>query len=516
MTLVRSVFTIGGYTFLSRILGFVRDIFIAAVLGAGMQADAFFVAFKLPNFMRRIFAEGAFSAAFVPQFSRLLAGEGKEAARRFAEEALAVLLWALLFMTALFEISMPWVMQVLAPGFAEQPEKFDLAVTLSRITFPYLLLISLVALLGGILNSLERFAAFASAPILMNLSLIFGITVLAQYTETPAHGLAWGVFLAGVVQLLWLTGALMRTDVRLRLRRPRLTPGVKKLLLLMLPVALGASVAQINLLIDVILASLLPNAVSYLYYADRLNELPLGVIGIAVGTALLPMLSKQSRTGEDAAARESQNRALELSMLLCLPASFALMILAEPLMKVLFERGAFTAETATQSAYALMAYAVGLPSFVMIKVFAPGFFAREDTRTPVKIALIAMGANVVLNVLLMIPFAHVGLALATSISGWMNAAMLGMILHRRQHFVPDARLNRRLLRIVLSSLAMSAALILSMLPFEGWWEGTQPERLLALLIVVTVGMATYFGCVWASGAAKPQELKHILRRGAKR
>lgn len=513
MSLVRSVFTIGGFTFLSRVLGFVRDILIAAIMGAGLLSDAFFVAFKLPNFMRRIFAEGAFSAGFVPMFSRLLAGDGKEAARRFAEEALAVLFFTLLVLTALFEIAMPWFMHVLAPGFVDDPQKFDLTVELSRITFPYLLMISLVALLGGVLNSLERFAAFASAPILMNLSLIFGILVMAQFVETPAHGLAWGVFLAGVVQLAWLLWWLWKAELWLKLRRPRLTPKVRRLLRLILPMALGASVAQINLMIDVILASLLPAAsVSYLYYADRLNELPLGVIGIAVGTALLPMLSKQIRLGEVEESRRSLNRAVELAMLLCLPAAAALLVIPEPVIKVLFERGAFDAATTEQTAAALMAYAIGLPSFVLIKVFAPACFAREDTKTPVIIATIALGVNLVLNLILMGPLLHVGLALATSLAGWLNAGLLAVTLYRREHFVPDRRLTQRMLRIVFSCGVMAACLWGMMQWLLPWWEAELFTKVLGLLLLVAAGMGIFFVAVMMTRAADIGELKRYFLR----
>ncbi|MBN8531475.1 MAG: murein biosynthesis integral membrane protein MurJ, partial [Alphaproteobacteria bacterium] len=284
MSLGKSVASIGGYTLISRIVGFVREILVAQILGAGPVSDAFFVAFKLPNFMRRIFAEGAFSASFVPLFSGALVAEGNAEAKRFAEDAQAVLSATLFALTSLMIVFMPYVLHAIAPGFGSNAEQFNLAVELARITFPYLLFISLVGLYGGVLNSLDRFTAYASAPILMNLCMIFGITVLADYSETPAHGLAYGVFLAGMAQLLWLIYYAHKAGFFLRLRVPRLTPGVKKLLKNMLPVMLGASVAQINLVVDMIIATHIENAVSYLNYADRINELPLGVIGVALGT----------------------------------------------------------------------------------------------------------------------------------------------------------------------------------------------------------------------------------------
>ena len=287
MKLLPAIATVGGYTMLSRVLGFVRDILIAAFLGAGMVADAFFVAFKLPNFFRRLFAEGAFNAGFVPIFSEIIERDGHQSARQFAQSALSVLVVALVLLVGLFQALMPWLMYGLAPGFAAWPEKFDLTVQLTQITFPYLLFISVVSLMGGVLNSLARFAAVAATPVLLNLCLIGALLVLTRYTATPGHALAWGVAAAGMIQFVWLVGALRRAGVMLRFPRPRLTPQVRRLLRLMAPAAIGAGVVQINLVVDIVLASLLPSgSVSYLFYADRLNQLPLGVVGVAVGTAL--------------------------------------------------------------------------------------------------------------------------------------------------------------------------------------------------------------------------------------
>ena len=371
---MRSVATVGSYTLLSRIMGFVRDILTAALLGAGPVADAFFVAQRLPNLFRSLFAEGAFSAAFVPLFAGTVAQHGREAARAFAEDALAVLLAALLGFVLLGEIFMPWVMKVIAPGFAGDPAKFALAVALARITFPYLLFIALVALQGGVLNSVDRFAAAAATPILLNLFLIAALLLIRHFAWHDGRALAWAVTAAGLAQFLWLMFSCARAGLALRLPRPRLTPEVRRTLAIMGPAAIGAGVTQINLLISTALASFLPGgSVSYLYYADRLNQLPLGVVGIAVGTAILPPLSRQLRLGDRAGAVATQNRGLELALLLTLPAAVALAVLAQPIFAVLFQRGAFSPADTAATAAALAAYAAGLPAFVLVKVLAPAF-----------------------------------------------------------------------------------------------------------------------------------------------
>ncbi len=343
----------------------------------------------------------------------------------FAEDALAVLLTALLVFLLLGEIFMPALMSVIAPGFADTPEKFDLAVELGRITFPYLLFIALVALQGGMLNSVDRFAAAAATPILLNLFLIAALLLTAHFGWADGRALAWAVTMAGLAQFLWLMWSCARAGLALRLPWPRLTPGVRRTLAVMGPGAFGAGVTQLNLLISTALASFLPSgSVAYLYYADRLNQLPLGVVGIAVGTAILPPLSRQLRLGELSGAVATQNRGLELALLLTLPAAVALMVLAVPILQVLFQRGAFNAADTAATAAALSAYAAGLPAFVLVKVLAPAFFARHDTATPVKVAVAAMAVNLALTLVLMQFLAHVGIALATTIAGWVNALAL--------------------------------------------------------------------------------------------
>jgi putative peptidoglycan lipid II flippase len=506
------VATIGGYTLLSRVLGFLRDVLVAAYLGAGPVADAFFVAFKFPNLFRRLFAEGAFNAAFVPIFAGIVATSGRETARRFAEDALSVLLAVLLIFVTVAELAMPGLMYLFAPGFARNAAKFQTAIDLTRITFPYLLFISLVSLQGGVLNSIDRFAAVAATPVLMNICFIVGLVGLLGMTPTAGHAAAWGVALAGVVQFLWLAAAMKRAGLSLSLPRPRLTPEVKRLLVLMLPAALGAGVVQVNVLIDIVIASILPSgAVSYLYYADRIYELPLAVIGIAIGTALLPQLARHARAGEEAAAIVSLNRGIEAALLLTLPATAALLVIADPIISVLFERGAFGPTETRATAAALIAYTLGLPGYVMIKVLTPGFYAREDTATPVKIAILCVIANTAIALLLLNSFAHVGIAFATAASAWINTFLLAFTLHRRGHLVPDAGLLRRAIRAVAASVVMALVLWLALMPLQPWLAGGTLLRVPALALLVVIGLVVFGIVAIALGAANRSELRRLLR-----
>ncbi|MGD9539269.1 MAG: murein biosynthesis integral membrane protein MurJ [Alphaproteobacteria bacterium] len=504
----------GGYTLGSRVLGFIRDILIAWSIGTGPVADAFFVALRVPNFMRTLFAEGAFNVAFVPQFAGTLEREGRAAAREVAEDALAVLLVVVLAFVVAAQIAMPWLMYVLAPGFASDPAKFDLTVTLTQLTFPYLLFISLASLLSGILNSLYRFAAAAATPMLLNVCMIVAIVAFGRMTETPGHALAYAVSAAGIVQFVWLSIACWRAGMALRLRLPRLTPRVRRLLKVIGPAALGAGVAQVNLLISVIIASLLPGgAVSYLYYADRINQVPIGVVGIAVGTALLPLLSRQIRAHQEEAAVASQNRAIEVALFLTLPAAVGLIVAAGPIIHVLFERGAFGPEATEAAAAALMAYAAGLPAFVLVKVLTPGYFAREDTKTPVKIAALCVGLNIVLNFALMHVLGHVGLALSLSVAGWLNVVLLGLGLHRRRHLAPDRRLKRRLIAIAGASAVMAGALYgLQYGLGDALSDGHLALRAGALAALVLGGLVAYIAAARLGGAFTLRELRRSLRR----
>ena len=512
MRVVHAAAQVGGLTLISRVLGFVRDVLMAAALGAGPMADAFFVAFKLPNFFRRLFAEGAFNAAFVPLFARRLESEGLASARRFAEQALSVLLAALLVTTVAAEMFMPALVHILAPGFADDPHKFDLAVLYGRITFPYLLLLSLTALLGGVLNALYRYSAAAAAPIALNLVLIGALVLVVPLGGRPGTVLAAAVFLAGMVQFLCLVFACRRAGLVLRLPKPRLTPDMRRLFALLAPAAGSAGVIQVNLLIGNIIASHQAGAVSYLYYADRLYQLPLGVIGIAVGVVLLPELARRLRGGEEPAALTVQNQAIEFAMLLTLPAAGALAAIALPLVSALFERGAFGPYAVQATAAALSAFACGLPAFVGIKLLSPGFFAREDTATPMKCAGAAVAVNIGASLFLFSRIGHVGIAAATSLAAWVNAGLLAAILHRRGHLVLDARLKRRLPRLAVSALGMAVALRLISAPLSDILTGPAVSGAPALAALVLGGLAAYLGLAQALGAVDLAEMRGLLRR----
>ena len=518
--MIRGVLTVGGWTMASRILGFARDMLIAAILGAGPIADAFFVALKLPNLFRRLFGEGAFNAAFVPAFAGMLAAEGRPMARQFAAETFAVMAFWLGALTIVGEVFMPQMMAVLAPGFAATPAKFALAVGLSRITFPYLLLICLAALASGVLNGLDRFTAASASYVLFNVVSIACMLWLTPYVPTAGHALSWGITVSGVAQLGLLLWALHRGGMGLSLPRPRLTPQIRVLLRRMLPGLIGAGVTQLNLAVDVIIASLLPaGTVSVLYYADRVQQLPLGVIGTAVGTALLPLLSRQVRGGEAEAARTTLNRAIEYALFLTLPAAVALIVSAWPVMSALFGRGAFDAENVRLSSQSLAAYALGLPAFVLVKVLAPAFFARGDTATPVKIGVAAVALNLAMNVAFMVPLQHIGPALATSLAAVFNVGWLGALLARRGHLTLDTQLRQRGVRIAAATLVMGAALwfvqqALFSVPLHGI------ARIAALAELIVAGIATYGIAALLFGAIEWRVCLRLVRyqnsrRGAK-
>ena len=513
MALLRSVATVGSLTMVSRLFGFVRDMLTAAILGAGPLADAFFVAQRLPNLFRSLFAEGAFSAAFVPLANRALVEGGKPALRDFAEEAFSVLFVALLIFVLLGEIFMPWVMSVIAPGFESEPGKFQLVVDLTRITFPYLLFISLTALQGGLLNTVDRFAAAAATPVLLNLFLIAALLLMVALHWADGEVLAWALTASGIAQFCWLMMSCHRAGIGLRLHWPHLTPRVRQTLKIMGPGVLGAGVTQLNLLISTALASLLPGgSVSYLYYADRLNQLPLGVVGIAVATAILPPLSRQIRSGDETGAVQTQNRGLELAVLLTLPAATALAILALPILATLFERGAFGPREAEATAQALVAYAVGLPAFVLVKVLAPAFFARHDTATPVKVAILSMATNLLLTLLLMRFFAHVGVAIALSAAGWLQAVVLLTLLARRSHFRFDERSRTNLPRIALATFGMALVLVGLRAVLETALGGATLEQLAALTGLVTAGFVAFMGLILLLGVTHWRELRGQFRR----
>jgi len=516
--MLRGALTVGVWTLVSRVAGFARDILIAAVLGAGPIADAYFVALKLPNLFRRLFGEGAFNMAFVPGFSGILAAEGPEEAKRFAEEATAVMVFWLALLTVLGEIFMPQLMRLLAPGFVADPEKFELAVNLARITFPYLFLICLAALASGVLNGLDRFAAAAAAPVIFNVTSIAALFLLTPYVPDAGHALAWGVTISGVLQLALLVWAMWRAGMKLRVPLPRLTPRMRELLRQIAPGLVGAGVTQLNLAVDVIIASLLPpGTVAVLYYADRVSQLPLGVIGVAVGTALLPLLSRQVKAGEAAAAHESLNRALEYSLFLALPAAAALVAIAEPIIFVLFGRGAFDATAIRLSSQCLVAYAVGLPAFILVKTLSPAFFARGELALPVRIGLVCVGLNLALNLAFMVPLEHMGPALATSLAAMVNTVWLAVALLRRGYFVPDTLLRRRVAGMVAATVAMVVVLLLTSGPVFDAIGGARGLKWLALSVLVAMGGATYAVAGQALGAFDMRAVANrVLRRFGRR
>lgn len=524
MQLYRAFATVGGLTLLSRVFGFLRDILVAATLGSGAVADAFFVAFRFPNLFRRLFGEGAFNSAFIPLFAKRLEGDGREAARQFAEEALAGLLLVLLILTVVAEIFMPLMMLGLAPGFNATPEKFDLTVLLTRITMPYLLCMSLVALLSGVLNSLGKFVESSSVSIVLNLTMMAAtfIAIGLGYTNEPMAGViqAWGVFAAGVLQLLLLLDGARRNGMWLRLRRPRLTPGVRDLIRLGIPGVIAGGVTQINIMIGTVIASMQDGAVSHLYYADRIYELPLAIVGIAIGVVLLPDVARHLRAGNHEAVMDSQNRSLEFAMLLTLPAAVALAVVPTEIVKGLFERGAFTARDTPFTAYALAIFALGLPSFVMIKVFSPAYFAREDTKTPMRYATISLTANTLGSIGLFFLFRHLGLmphlgiALATTLGGWLNAGLLFTTLVRRGAFVADDRIKRALPRILLASFVMGGALFAAAPVLAAWLSAPTPVvlRFAALGALVGGGLAVYGVAALLLGAVDVRQFRRLWRR----
>jgi putative peptidoglycan lipid II flippase len=514
MSLFKSAVTIGGYTLLSRILGYVRDMFTASALGVGLLSDAFVFAFRLPNVFRTLSAEGAFNSAFVPLFSGKLASEGKESAISFAEHVLAFMFIILVALTIIMQIFMPEVMHVVAPGFAVNAEKFALTVHLSRVMFPYLVFISMVALFSGILNSVGRFAVGAAAPIWLNITMIFAVVYLAKFTETPAHALAWGVVMAGVIQLAWLVVASYQAGIVLRPVWPKMDKHVKTLLKRMVPGIIGGGITQINILVSSIIATSIAGAVSYLYYADRLVQFPLAIIGTALGTALLPTLSKQIKNHQTEDAIRTQNKALEIGLLLTIPAAAALLVLAGPLVSLMFERGKFTENDTIATMAALMAYSVGLPAFVLVKIFAPGFFANGDTKTPVKIALLCFFVNIALSYSSVHFFGlgHVGVALATTVSSWMNTALLCIILIKKGLYKTDRQVNNRILRIAFSAAVMTLILYYMKGLLAGYLASNLANEAYAVVALIITGMVSFFAMAYLSGGHRVNYWKYLKKK----
>lgn len=526
-SLVKNVGTIGGLTLVSRVFGFVRDMLLARVLGAGLAADAFQLAFILPNTFRRLFAEGAFSVAFVPMYSRALHGDpgeggGEAAAERFANDVLSVFLWALLVFSAIMMIAMPGVVWILARDYQDVPGKFELAVFLSRLTFPYLALISLVAMLSGLLNARSRFAPGAFAPVLLNVVLIGGI-LTGAWLRGDSHddrivalALAASVSLAGVAQLGYLWWAVRRAGLTLHVRLPRLTPEVRRLGMLILPATFGAGIYQVSQFVDTFFATSLPQgSLTLLKLADRLNQMPLGIVGIALGTAILPMLSRHIHMGDAAEAQRLQSNAFEMATLLTLPAAAALAICAPAFTAAFFVGGKFTAADGAIMADIVVALVAGLPAYVIVKILNPGFFAREDTKTPVWTALAALIINIAINLYVVARFGIVGLAAATAVSATINCLLLYIILHRRGWFRFTAKLGLKILRQLVAVAAMSALLWWLMPQLATHYSGGAFERAWSLAALVAAGGGAFFAAAWLVGALDKDLVAMLTRRRAK-
>ncbi len=460
--MIGRILTVGGYTLLSRLTGFIRDIMLAAIIGAGPVADAFFVAFRLPNHFRAIFAEGAFNAAFIPAYARVRTQGGPQAAKLFGDRIFTLLLATQIVLLALAMIFTPQAIELLAPGFSRDPQQFSLAVNLTRITFPYLPLITLVTLWGGILNALNRFAAAAAASILLNVAMMATLAMVAFIPGGAGYAAAWGVLISGVLQALLVGGDAWRAGVMTSLRSLAWDEDVRRFFKALVPATVGSMGTQLALFADTIIASFLTTgALSALYYADRIDQLPIGVIGIAVGTVLVPEMTNRVSSGDHEGARSAQNRAIEFALLLALPCVIAFLVVPELIMKALFMRGAFTAEDAHASAMTLVAYTIGLVPFVLIRSAVAPFLARGDTLTPVKAALTGTAVNIAFKIALMGSLSQVGLALATSIGAWINFIMVLWLASRAGLITSDATLRSSLFKLAIAGVVFSVFLVVA-------------------------------------------------------
>jgi putative peptidoglycan lipid II flippase len=525
--LFKSLATVSGMTMASRVFGFARQVLLAGVIGAGGNpvADAFWAAFRLPNMFRRLFAEGAFQAAFVPMFQGKLIGDDKEAAKRFAEEVMAALLFVLLTLTVLVEIAAPLFVHLIASGFAEDPEKFDLTALYLRIMFPYLACMSLVGLLSGVLNSLDRFFAYAGAPLLLNFCQIGAILLFAGApVETAGQALSWATALSGFLQLWLLVWGAKRQGYWLKWRRPRLTPGVKRLFALGAPGFISAGATQINIIIGTNIASQQPGAVSWLMNADQLYQLPLSVVGTALGVVLLPMLSRRIKEGDETGAMHAINRSLELSAVLTLPAAAAFIIMAAPICDALFvgfatdalalfggRSSAFTADDVRWTGWALAIYGWGLPAFVWQRIFAPAFFARENTRAPMNYALLAIAVNTALALLLFPMFGFLAVAFATVFAAWLQVLQLAVSLWRRGQYRPDSRLLDRAPRILGATLAMTGFVWLSLQRVDALADLLFGRPWAAVIAIAAMGVVVYGAALIALGGVRRSDYKAYSR-----
>ncbi len=513
-SLFRSFFTVSFYTFLSRVLGFIRDILIARYLGSTVIADAFFVAFRIPNFFRRVLAEGAYSAALIPVFSGVVLNpKDDREASDFVENTTSMLLFATVVLTILFFFGMPYIIQVLAPGFTDNKEAYELAVHFGKIIFPYLIFISLAAHFASINNVHERFAAGAFAPAILNISFILSLFILTPLLPSAGHALSYGVLIGGVLQFLYLYRSVLKF-YRPRLRIPVLNEKLKNFFRLFLPGIVGSGVIQLNIVIGTIIASFLPvGAISHIYYADRLNQLPLAIFGIALGIVLLPNLSKAIKQSDQETTHNIQNRSIEFSLLISLPSAIGLFILAEPIIYILFERGAFLQEDTFYTARVLGYFALGLPAYIIIKVLVSCFFAREDTKTPLYISIVSVISNIVLSLLLIESMREMGIALATAISAWINALLLYVMLSLRNNIKFDSLLVSNSIKILISSIVLVLGIYgLKVIIFEDFVSNSILLNSLFLLLIIFLTIIIYLGLVIMLKVVTINQLRQYLKK----
>lgn len=518
MGLVKKFMTVGGATLGSRVFGFARETLMAAALGTGPMADVFYAAFRFPNLFRRLFAEGAFNAAFVPLFAKEIEANGVDGAKRFSEEVFGVLFSVLLLITIVMELSMPLLVRwVVAPGFSDDPEKFSLTVRLAVVMFPYLMCMSLTAMLSGMLNSLHHFFAAAIAPVFLNVMMI-GALFWALYSGADpaltAWYLSWSVLGAGLLQMAVVYAGVRHAGMSIAFKLPRFTPNVKRLLVLAVPAAVTGGITQINQLIGQAIASGKEGAIAALQYADRIYQLPLGVVGVAVGVVLLPELARALKSGHMKEAGNIQNRSMEFVLFLTLPAAAALWVLSDEIIRVLYERGAFSQENTTVVAAILAIYGIGLPGFVMIKALQPGFYAREDTRTPMRFTGISVVINSALAISLFPILAERGIAVAEAAAGWVNTMLLFATLYRRGHLTWEWALLTRTLRLIVAAAIMAVMLVYMSDYWSSWLapEASLLQQVTALGGLVAVAMVVYFSIAFAIGGADLGMLRRNLKR----
>lgn len=525
MSLFKSIATFGGFTLVSRVTGFVRDMVLANFLGAGMVADAFFVAFKLPNLFRSLFAEGAFTSAFVPMVSQKMVSDGEDKAIRFASQAISVLAVILLIFVVGMELFMPWIVSFMAPGFVNDPGKIALATSLSRITFPFLLFISIVSFQSGILNSLGKFAAPAAAPIILNLMMIASVFVFVPFSVTPAHGISAGITFAGLLEIFWLAYFLRRQKVyihpQFNIIQLLKDSEIKTLFKRIGPGVLGAGVYQINMVVDTILVSLVgTGAISWLYYANRLQQLPLGVVGAAISVAILPVLSKHIKAEENEQACHVQNKACEYGALLSIPAAVALIVLCEPIINLLFQHGKFGAFQTEMTAKAVIAYAIGLPAYVLVKALTPNFFARGDTKTPVKYSIVVLLTNLCFALILMKPFGHVGIATATTIAAFVSLGQYVRGLKKRGFWSFTQELSHKISKILVSSVIMGIVIhacnLLLSKKYGNWLDFGYAVKIPIFVGLCLLGVATFAIAAKLTGAMNITDIACMVLKKSKK